>query len=125
MGPCKALPKGPTVDPPSWEMVMNFAKEYLEGRPGKCDEEWQGWMQIHSLMAARGMADNSAECVIAVQHWVEELIRLRILEFADSGGLRIREVVNRPGWHIPPPKPKPLPKRRGQKRSRGGGATGR
>merc|ERR1719499_2737613 len=105
---------------------MKFAKDHLEGQPGKCDEEWQGWAQVHALMVARGLADNSAECVVAVQHWVEELLRLRILERA-GGGLRVREVVNKTGWYIPPPKPKPLPKRargRGRGKGRGGPTLG-
>lgn len=111
-----------SVPVPSFELVHTEVKAYLSQLPGQSDATWCGWGQVHAFLLARGLADNSADCVIAVQHWVEELLRLRVLEHDEvTGGIRIRPVVNRSGWYVPPPKPKPLPKRARGARGRGRG----
>lgn len=104
------------IKPPDWDATKAFAEKHLDALPGRCDEAWSGWAQVHAAMVEAGVADNSAECVVAVQHWVGELLRLRILEpVQPSGGLRVREQPKGCGWYVPPPKPKPLPKRGGRR----------
>eukprot|EP00929_Paragymnodinium_shiwhaense_P084049 TRINITY_DN44924_c0_g1_i5.p1 TRINITY_DN44924_c0_g1~~TRINITY_DN44924_c0_g1_i5.p1 ORF type:complete len:836 (-),score=150.38 TRINITY_DN44924_c0_g1_i5:341-2848(-) len=113
--------KGAVIPLPAWEAVHDFVKKHLEKLPGQCDETWRGWGEIHALLVENGLADNSSDHVVAVQHWVSELTRCRVLDNkSESGALRLRPVVNKTGWYMPPPKPKPLPKRRG-----GGGRGGR
>lgn len=114
------LPAVVKVDPPTYDQVMDCMRQHLSTLEGEFDEEWNGWVQVHEFMVGNGLADNSAECVVAVQHWVGELLRLKIVEKMEPCGIRIRPQPKGCGWYVPPPKPKPLPKR-----GRGRGARGR
>eukprot|EP00927_Polykrikos_kofoidii_P034776 TRINITY_DN29426_c0_g2_i1.p1 TRINITY_DN29426_c0_g2~~TRINITY_DN29426_c0_g2_i1.p1 ORF type:complete len:1390 (-),score=218.51 TRINITY_DN29426_c0_g2_i1:250-4419(-) len=110
-----------TVPVPSFNVVHTFVKAHLEKLPDECDKSWMGWSDVHACLLAQKLADNSADCVVAVQHWVNEMIRMRILlRDEDCECFRLRRIVNNTGWYTPDPKPKPIPKRGRGGRGRGG-----